>query len=281
MPEVYSQGSKNVIKGFSKGLNPQAAQQIAKTAISSTGKTALSTAAESMTVPGITVNPTVAGFVNRNKTLLYRLQRTVGISPRVSAANLYRWGAQPNKKTPRPALRPDKSLTVMDFTQLAYQGDFIPPLPIFRHSKRLYRGLGLRTNGAAIQNILQNGFLIKDVGPHNNDQRLAMAGAAGWGAIKAITQEPVINLTNSPDVALYYALHRKSKGLAVIVSVINQPSWDKVVTVPEDIPASDIFEVIALLQFDGIPVWCKIEMQGKFFKITPYLPPSSTTTKSN
>ena len=134
----------------------------------------------------------------------------------------------------------------------------------------MYRGLGLAADGASLRNILENGLLIKDVGRNSNDRRLAYASAGGMAALKAVARERVTNLTDSPDSALHYAWRHAGNGLVVMVSVKESVERGAIVTVAHDIPAEQIHEVIALLEVNGKPAWCKIEPAEDGFKITPY-----------
>ena len=224
----------------------------------------------------VPVHPTVAGMVRRNKKTLFRIQTAVGISKRNALRNLYRWGLPPLQKPRRPMLLPSKAFHVQDFTALQYTGTRVPTLPFASHSKYMYRGLGLALNGKAVRNILQNGLLLKDVGPHSNDRRMAFASSGGLGAMRAILKESVINLTDSPETAFHYAFRNKEKGMAVLVSVKETKNRGNIVTVPHDIPAAQINELAALVQMNGKPVWCRVELEGDGFRLTPYSAPQQT-----
>lgn len=220
----------------------------------------------------LAANPTVTRFVNNNKRLLYSLQTTVGIPSKTAVENLRSWGAKPFKKPRRPALRPENAFTAKDFSALHYTQGTVPRLPFAPHPHRMYRGLGLKTDGADVRNILENGLLVKDVGRNNNDRRIAYASAGGLATLKAVANERVINLTDSPASALHYAWWHADKGMLVMVSVKESLERGSIITMPKDIPADKIHEVIALLEVNGIPTWCKIETMEEGFKITPYTP---------
>lgn len=215
-------------------------------------------------------NTTVARFVNSHKKLLYSLQTTVGIPSKTAVENLRSWGAKPLQKPRRPALLTENAFTAPDFKALRYKDGLVPPLPFVRHPHYMYRGLGLAADGASLRNILENGLLIKDVGRNSNDRRLAYASAGGMAALKAVARERVTNLTDSPDSALHYAWRHAGNGLVVMVSVKESVERGAIVTVAHDIPAEQIHEVIALLEVNGKPAWCKIEPAEDGFKITPY-----------
>ncbi len=288
---LSAQTNKKVVKSIVNNAGKTASEQIAKTAASAQAQklaqipqagssAAVQSAANSLQKDkptlSVQVNPTVARFVNRNKKLLYGLQKSVGISSHKAVENLYRWGAKPLKKPQRPGLLPEQTFTVQDFAELKYTRGVVPVLPFGYHAKYMYRGLGLALNGKAVRNILENGLLIKDVSPRNNDRRMAYASAGGLGAIKAILRESVINLTDSPVMALHYAWRNKDKGMVVLVAVKEELNRGGVITVPNDIPADKIGEMVALLQVHGKPTWCRIELAPEGFRVTPYSSPKQT-----
>lgn len=276
---LCAQGTKNIIKGVSKGLGKGVEQtvkvtpaQVAPTAPVSAAVTAASKspAIPALQTPTAAKNSTTARFVNNNKATLYRIQKAMGISSKKAVENLYRWGAAPLQKPPRPILQPQKAFFVTDFTALPYTQGAIPTLPFGYHADYMYRGMGLPLDGAAVRNILENGLLIKDVGPNNNDRRMAYASAGGLGALKAVSKERVINLTDSPATALYYAQRYLHKGMITLVSVKESHERSDIITFTKDIPANQIQELVALLEIDGNPTWCKVEAVPEGFKIIPY-----------
>lgn len=215
----------------------------------------------------------IENVAKSNKELLFKIQRLAGISPRQAVKNLHQWGAQPFQKL-RPLLQTERAFSITDFSSLVQEAiAHLPAIP-FMEGPYMYRGLKLPADGAAIRNILENGLLVKDVGPHNNDRRLFYASMIGPEAIKEILKEPVINLTNSPVNAFFYAArYRQQEGLIVLVKVKGLEEKGKVVSVPYNIPVKNIHSLIALLNLNGTPTWCKVELLADEFKITPYVMP--------
>lgn len=289
---LFAQSGKSILSGVSKGMSGighlsktsphamnallQAQRSAAATAASAAVKpvteATLSPASAATTPDALPQNPTVARFVNNNKRLLYSLQTTVGVPSKTAVENLRSWGATPLKKPRRPALQPQNAFTVTDFTALRYTDGPVPRLPFVPHPHRMYRGLGLELNGTSVRKILEKGLLVEDVGRNNNDRRIAYASAGGMAAMKAIASERVINLTNSPADALHFAWRYFGKGMLVMVSVKKSLERGSIITTPHDIPADKIHEVIALLEVNGKPAWCKVETAENGFKITPYTP---------
>ena len=117
------------------------------------------------------------------------------------------------------AVETQKGFIVDDFSAIGYNSGDLPQTPFFPHPHYMYRGLGLALDGVAVRNILENGLQVKDVGPDHNTRRLAYASHMGRGALQAIARQPVINLSNSPTVAIYYAKRYQAKGMLVLVVV--------------------------------------------------------------
>ena len=125
---------------------------------------------------------------------------------------------------------------------------------------------------SALRNILENGLLLKDVGVHASDRNLAMtAGHGGLGSV-VVMSKPVINLTDTPQDALKWANIRAGKApevFRVIISVRSE-NIGRVINVQRDIPTDELSEVIILANLNGEKTWCKVELEGEDFLITPY-----------
>ena len=172
-------------------------------------------------------------------------------------------------KKPVPA--EEKAFVTSDFFPFLYSGKEIPTLPFALDRKHIYRGLGLPADGPALRRILQEGLLVKDVGPDNNSLRMSYASVGGLAALKQVAQKKVINLTDSPVLAFNYAWRNRHKGIMVLLSVRNFPYHGNIVVHDRDIPAADLEEAIVLLQVDGTPHWCKVQVLEQGFQITPYV----------
>ncbi|MBR2082931.1 MAG: hypothetical protein IJ876_08035 [Elusimicrobiaceae bacterium] len=176
-----------------------------------------------------------------------------------------------------PKANPEHAFVRNDFTDLL--PDQMPPsdLPLVAEPGTLFRGLALATDGQAVANILQNGLLLADTGTEANTRNLAFAGGTR-GAVQAISNHPVTNLTSFPVNAANWAVKRLTpeKPLVAVVAVNGQTQAGKIVLASEDIPASQITHFIVPLNVEASTVWCNVELQpdGDFL-ITPYdIPPA-------
>lgn len=172
-----------------------------------------------------------------------------------------------------PKLQPAKTFRVDDLKDLLVtnlQVNDIPALPILEHPDYLYRGLGLNSN-QDISNILTNGLRVQDVGHYSNGLILTLAASPHDAA--AVSSSKYTNLTRDPQIALHYAL-RNSRGIAdrvaVIVGVRGENRRGPIIQVQHDIPASQVPLFMALLNVEGIPTWCRIQLQEGEFVVTPY-----------
>ena len=271
------QGTKNILKNMSKGFRMNTSQITerfpnASAQMSQVGGAA-SMAVPSASVPMIETDKIahkVNHFIINHKKILFRAQRAVGISPRQAVTNMRHLGIPPTHRPPFPKPNKTQSFAVPDFTDLAYESGELPASPFAPHPYYVYHGLGLSTDGNAVRNILENGLLVKDVGPDHNTLRLSYASHMGGGALQTIASQPVINLTNSPTVALHYAKRYQAKGMLVLVVVKEKQNHKKIIATPDDIPASDIQAVAAVLSIHGRPTWCQIELTEDGFLVTPY-----------
>ncbi|MBR4356272.1 MAG: hypothetical protein IKP96_06910 [Elusimicrobiaceae bacterium] len=147
----------------------------------------------------------------------------------------------------------------------------IPALPYIQQDGFLYRGLGLSKNGRRIRNILENGLRTQDVDSESNC--LLMALSASGRSAAAVSGKKLTNLTQSPELAMSYALQRSriaDNFLPVMVAVTGEQQHGYIVQVEHDIPADQIDSVIALLSLDGMPTWCLLQWEGEQFVITPF-----------
>lgn len=172
-----------------------------------------------------------------------------------------------------PKLQPAKTFRVGDLKDLLVtnlQVNDIPALPVLEHPDYLYRGLGLNSN-QDISNILTNGLRVQDVGHYSNGLILTLAASPHDAA--AVSSSKYTNLTRDPQIALHYAL-RNSRGIAdrvaVIVGVRGENRRGPIIQVQHDIPASRVPLFMALLNVEGIPTWCRIQLQEGEFVVTPY-----------
>lgn len=217
-----------------------------------------------------TVHPKVAKFVDENQLTLIKMQKLVGFSTRKALENVRGWGAEYHPKNPRPTLREDAAFTAPDLTEFIVSPEGVQTAPVFPFQNQralIYRGLALKTDGAAIRNILENGLLLKDVGTESNTLILAMAGPQ---ARSAAVRAPVTNLTDTSSEAAVWASKRMGKRDVSVIVVVKSNAKGSYITINQDISPDDIYAVTALLSVNGQPTWCKLETQGDNFRITPY-----------
>lgn len=221
----------------------------------------------SLTVPNISASlpkPTDRSWIeqlNRNIKAA-QLKRKHAESVRLAQA-----------KANLPKLAENYQREVPSFEGLEVHGEKIPDLPWLKEDGILFRGMGLPVTGQEIQNILENGLLIKDVGTDNGTLVIILSGGVSRSALANASHPRFTNLTNSPQDALHYAVRNNGSGnVIVLVRVSGQSEYLPVVRVDKDIAPEHIEEMIALLSVDGAPTWCRItQSQGKFI-ITPYKP---------
>ena len=178
-----------------------------------------------------------------------------------------------------PRLNPAHTFQISSFEPLLAEDLPTETLPLLETPGVLYRGMAFTGDGEAVENILTNGLLIKDLGSHATTKLLALSGGMR-STVSAV--RPVTNLSSLPSEALYWGTQRtgSDKKLLVIVSVDGQEQAGKTVLMSQDIPASQIAQVIAPLRIDGVTVWCDIQLTSdQTFLVTPYdLPPLAQTS---
>ena len=201
------------------------------------------------------------------------LQTNMGVPLRQAVENAYRLGAQPFAKIPTPRALEKQKVALMSFENLETSTSNVPLLPWKKEPGTLYRGMALSVNGAAMRNILENGLRIEDVGPKSHDLSIIYATATFPRALKDLPKKPVTNLTNNPKTALFYATARRAKGSLMVLVKVSGIAEDKdIVQVAEDIPASQIEEMIACVSWNGTPVWARVKLHENGFELTPYTP---------
>ncbi len=171
-----------------------------------------------------------------------------------------------------PQLDPARAFETQDFTPLITDQISTQQLPLLERPGVLYRGMALEDDGSSVQNILQNGLRLQDLGSHATTKLLAMSGGMR-GTVSAT--RPVTNLTSIPSEALYWATQRIESGkpLLVIMAVTGQHQSGKVVLLSQDIPADQISHVVVPLQVEGKPTWCNVQLtDAGTFLVTPYQP---------
>lgn len=229
-------------------------------------------------VPTVVTQPTnrLGQFVTEYRRPLIGIQKFFGLTTRKSWENLQKLGAVHIPPTPRPRLTEDAAFTTQNLTELSVprtEREAAALHPFQNQRGLIYRGLALNSD-EAFRNILENGLLIKDAGSESNTLMLAISG--GMGRPSTAACKKITNLTDKSTDAVMWAGKRMGRNdINAVVVVKSQEKGDVIITT-EDIPAEDIYAVTALLRVNGKPTWCKVELEGDGFRITPYQEDIST-----
>ncbi len=179
-------------------------------------------------------------------------------------------------KSAAPALLPQFAFTISDFTNVIpiHNQQPRPEMPFVAEPKVIaFRGLALAADGEALRHIMTNGLLLKDAGEENSTLRIAYASHGGYAAIRHFIENPVTNVTYGPQSAANWGAHRLRTDLPILTVVKIRGSFigDSTEVVTEDIPASQIEEVIVRVNLFGTLTWCKVELnEDNTFTLTPY-----------
>ena len=224
----------------------------------------------------LTPPPTVLQrVVNDHKRLLIGTQVSLGVPLRAAVERAYRLGAQPEKHIRKLPLLEAKSFLTPDLQELFVTAEQralpSPRQPFAVRPQLIFRGLALapENTAPAIRNILENGLRLKDVGHHATNHTSSLAAGVN---VKAATlaAKPVTNLTADPFAAADWAKRRAYENSTLVVVVVNSSARGEIIQFSWDIPAEEINSVIALLNVNGQKTWCKVEVAGEGFKITPF-----------
>ena len=212
-------------------------------------------------------------FMTNHQRAVVGMQTALGVSVRKAVENTHRLGTVYVPRHKLPPIINTVEAEVPSFVDLTVSAEKAPLLPLDRRGTKMYRGLGLPADGKAIRNILQNGLRLEDVGNDSNNLLLSMVSSdRHGGALRQMSQLKYTNLTDDPYFAFKYAARNTGgQNVPVIISVRGIPQAE-IVRVDYDIPADQIEDVIALVNWNGTPTWCKVELAGDAFKITPYIP---------
>lgn len=205
-------------------------------------------------------------------------QQALGIPKITAIRNTLNAGYQISQTAPRPRLQETYSFPAADFTRLIpakLESGEEPVLIPFQNQRGLiYRGLALNADGAAVRNILKNGLRVQDVGKESNTLIASMAGPMSRSAA---VRAPITNLTDAASSAVMWAEKRLGDGQIPVITVVKSTQKGDIITTDRDIPAEDIYAVVALLNINGKRTWCKVELDGDDFRITPYVPFSESS----
>ncbi|MGN0025174.1 MAG: hypothetical protein ACI351_07075 [Candidatus Avelusimicrobium sp.] len=226
-----------------------------------------------------TMGTHITRTVARSHPKLYTNVQIVTGTPKITALrNTLEAGYEPHRYNPRPALQADKALAVRDFSAVMPAGTEAetPVIPFQNQRGLIYRGLALNADGQAIRNILENGLLIKDLGQYASDFITSVGAETARGRCHSMK---VTNLTAESSEAVKWAQLRSQEEAIPVVMVVKYSSNKDLfsqdihaINTAADIPPEDIYAMAALLNINGVPTWCKVELEGEGFRITPYEP---------
>ena len=252
------------------------AEKGAQASVSAAVKSVPSTTPVFQIPPELTPPPTVLQrVVNNHKRLVIGTQVSLGVPLRTAVERAYRLGAQPEKHIRKLPLLEAKSFLTPDLQELFVTAEQralpSPRQPFAVRPQLIFRGLALspENTAPAIRNILENGLRLKDVGHHATNRTSSLAAGVN---VKAATlaAKPVTNLTEDPFAAADWAKRRAYENSTLVVVVVNSSARGEIIQFSWDIPAEEINSVIALLNVNGQKTWCKVEVAGEGFKITPF-----------
>lgn len=176
-----------------------------------------------------------------------------------------------------PALVPERQFTVgtlADYTPTLQSLENIPLVPFIEEPKVIaYRGLALPADGEAIRNILINGMRTQDVSTHSGTFLRALS-AGNRETLRQLSTHPIINVTSKPSKASFWGKLRSVDGKCPILAIVKMKGnfqGKSVEFVTQDIPASQIEEMVVLLNIDNNLTWCKVHLNtDNTLMITPY-----------
>lgn len=206
----------------------------------------------------------------------WQLKKEHAHAQKLHAQEMEELAAIETAKAAAPKLLPEYALVVEDFTAFIPQTNQQPKpdMPFVAEPGTIaYRGLALSADANAVRNILTNGLLLKDAGEENSTLRIAYASHGGYSAVKHFLENPVTNITYGPHSAASWGAKRMEAALPIltVVKIRGTFTGSSMEVVTEDIPASQIEEVIVRLDLGGTLTWCKVELnEDNSLTLTPY-----------
>ena len=209
-------------------------------------------------------------WVTSNKKLLFKIQRALGLSAMKAGRNLQKWGASPTVRPPLPTPLGEPFL-IDDLSSLIPESQIgRGNMPVEENPQLIYRGMAL--DAEALKNILKNGMLLKDVTPASATQYLPYSFTTT--ETPNIPKEGFVhinNFTKSPALAANWASMKLSKKSTVVLVSVKSYKKGTFIVETEDILPDKFYDVLAVLQINDNPTWCKVELLDEGYKITPYL----------
>ena len=210
----------------------------------------------------LAVNPKIG---HNTKAFGFSLLKMFGFSPKKALSTMYRLGAAPQYSV-IPKLSGERYL-IENFDNYAVSKAAAEnvPVPSFYARHNIYRGMALNNNG--INNIFDNGLLLKDTRIASNTV----------GTIYMRTPQRAIFFTRDPSEAFFYAKLNLSekRGVPIVVmkrtvNMFGDDFGGNGIPLTFNIPFKDIKSVSALLNIEGKPVWGRLIKENGLFYFMPY-----------
>lgn len=149
---------------------------------------------------------------------------------------------------------------------LLRDADRIPPLPVAKDEKIMFRGMRLDADGKQLRHILRYGMEVSKSHYPCYEPYDGRSYPRGTKAIYAAVD---------PQRALFFATYLKSGSAQTpflpVVFHLKRVGWGVYVAIPHDVPPSWIYRVSALLKINGRLTWGELKMDRKGrFTFTPY-----------
>jgi len=219
--------------------------------------------------PALAPTPNYNNWVTSHKKMLFSIQRAVGISAMKAGRNLQKWGAAPNIRPPLPTplgepFFAEEISTLIPESQIG-RGE----MPVTENPELIARGLAL--DAAALHTVLEHCMLLKDVSNESTTLMLFYASTTMHPtAVDKAVSTPINNFTKSPISAANWASKRLEKNKTVVLVSIKSYEKGAIIIKPRDILPEEFYDVLAVLEVNGNPTWCKVELAENGYKITPY-----------
>lgn len=282
MSPAFAQVPERVAEGVAKAVTTPILPELPTALVATTraAEEASHAAAQAATAGDVTAEAATAQtsalmrFATNHQHELVSLQTIVGISARQAVMNLRNAGVAyvPHKRM--PISLPKHIAAVNSLTGLEVAEGSFPALPVRAVPSKMYRGIALPSDGAALRNILENGLLLKDVGAENNQLLMGYAASVPGAqhAIKEIQHMRFTNLTNDPQTAFHYAHRNNAPDRVMVLVSVNDLPNTSLLRVDQDIPAEQIDKVFVLVNWNGTPTWARATLKDGQLYLMPYMP---------
>lgn len=189
------------------------------------------------------------------------LRKAFAYPPKAALGQLYRWGAKPSRYASLPVTREEAYLLDSLADYGADLSKSLPAYPGVSNPRYMWRGASLAEKD--ILNVLENGYLRKDVSACNNHLLMSCSLNA-----RHVSGMRVVNITDNPATAELYSRKFLSpeKNIPLVVQIKGDFPSGAVVHLTRDIPASSFTRVDAMLYIGGKNRWGALQRtaEGKF-----------------